>query len=72
MPIVTKNLNTAGMHCGSCSMLIDMTLSELNGVESSKSDAATGSTVVTFDSETVDLPTLIGAIQAAGYEAEEA
>jgi len=53
-------------------MLVDMTLGELPGVESSKTDHATGLTVVTYDDATVTLDTIIGAIRSVGYEAEPA
>lgn len=68
----TVRLNTSGMHCSSCSMLIDITLSELDGVEASKSDHADGSTVVTFDDEVTTVESIIAAVRSAGYEAEVA
>lgn len=70
MPLVTQTIKTSGMHCRSCSMLVDMTLAELDGVASSESDSATGATVVSFDSDKVDVDTLLGAIRSVGYEAE--
>ena len=33
MAIVTRQFVTTGMHCPSCSMLIQMDLSELDGVQ---------------------------------------
>jgi copper chaperone CopZ len=49
-----------------------MTLGDLDGVESSKTDHATGVTVVTYDDQAVDLETIMGAIRSVGYEAEPA
>ena len=72
MPATTTNLNTIGMHCRSCSMLVDMTLDELEGVSNVETDHATGTTVVTFDSDTVDIESIIGAIRSVGYDAEVA
>ncbi len=72
MPTVTAQLNTTGMHCGSCSMLIDMTVGDLAGIESVKSDHASGTTVVSYDSDTVSLDDVIAAIRSIGYEAEPA
>ena len=51
-------------------MLVDMTLGDLAGVESSKTDHATGVTVVTYDPDMVSLDDVIGAIRSVGYEAE--
>lgn len=65
----TEHLQTSGMHCSSCAMLIDMTLSDLEGVSESRTDHATGKTVVTFDDAVVDTDAIIEAIQGAGYEA---
>jgi len=70
VPTTTTNLNTTGMHCRSCSMLVDMTLDELEGVSKVETDHATGKTVVTFDSDTVDIDTIVGAIRSVGYDAE--
>ena len=53
MSEATARLKTSGMHCSSCSMLVDLTLGDLPGVVSSKTDHASGDTVVTFDSDAV-------------------
>ena len=63
-------LKTTGMHCRSCSMLVDMTLGDLEGVESSETDYVSGDTKVSFDAEKVSVDDLITAIRSAGYDAE--
>ncbi len=68
----TVKLKTTGMHCPSCSMLIQMTVSDLAGVSSVTSDHVTGRTDVTFDSGRVSVERIIDEIQKAGYGAEEA
>ena len=70
MSEVTARFKTSGMHCASCSMLVDLTLGDLDGVSDSKTDHATGDTVVTFDSDTVTPDAIMQAIRGAGYEAE--
>ncbi|MBE0416634.1 MAG: heavy-metal-associated domain-containing protein [Coriobacteriia bacterium] len=65
----TVHLNTTGMHCGSCAMLIDMTLGDLEGVSEVKTDYASGLSVVTFDSDRVSVDDLVQAVRSAGYEA---
>lgn len=57
------------MHCASCAMLIDMTLADIDGVESSRTDHASGSTIVTFDDAETSIEAVIEAIRGAGYEA---
>lgn len=72
MASVTATLATSGLHCSSCSMLVDMTVGELEGVESVKTDHATGKTVVVFDDSVTSVDAVIAAIQSVGYEAEPA
>lgn len=72
MSQTTARLITSGMHCSSCSMLIDMTLGDLPGVVSSKTDHATGETLVSFDDSVVSIEAIMDAIRGVGYEAEAA
>jgi copper chaperone CopZ len=66
------DLTTNGMHCSSCSMLIEMEVGDLDGVSSVKADYGTGTTHVEFDPIKVTEDQIIIAIQGAGYEAEVA
>jgi copper chaperone CopZ len=52
-------------------MLVDMTLADVEGVIESKTDHATGLTVVVFDDERVSPSALVAAIESVGYEAEQ-
>jgi copper chaperone CopZ len=61
MSIVTARLSTTGMHCSSCSTLVDMTLDDLEG-----------ETVVTYESDTIGIDAIIEAIRGAGYDATPA
>jgi copper chaperone CopZ len=72
MSEITARLATTGMHCRSCSMLVDMTVGEIDGVSDVKTDHATGETIVTFDDAQIGLDAIIVAIQGAGYDAEPA
>lgn len=67
--LVTARLNTTGMHCGSCAMLIDLTLGDMEGVSEVTTDYATGVSAVTFDPDIVSVDDLIGAVRTAGYDA---
>jgi copper chaperone len=71
MTEATARLKTTGMHCASCSMLVDLTLGDLSGVLSSKTDHASGDTVVSYDSDVVGVEGIIEAIRGAGYDAEQ-
>ncbi len=70
MALVTTRLKSSGMHCSSCSMLIDMTVGELDGIDAVKTDHATGLTVVTYDDGAVNIEDIMSAIRGAGYETE--
>ncbi len=69
---VTVRLNTYDMHCGSCAMLVKMTVEELGGVESAESDYPSGITEVVYDPDIVTVDEIIAAIVSAGYRAEVA
>ncbi len=67
--VSTIRLSTTGMHCGSCAMLIDLTLGELPGVAEVTTDYATGISTVTYDTTALSVDDLLGAVRAAGYDA---
>lgn len=68
----TVRLATSGLHCKSCSALVDMTVGELDGVSSVRTDHETGETIVVFDSDKVTVEAMIDAIRSVGYDAETA
>lgn len=68
--LTTTVLTTTGMHCRSCSMMIDMTLSDLEGVQNSQTDLASGKTEVAYDPDVVSLEEIRAAVIAAGYGVE--
>ena len=64
-------LKTTGMHCRSCSMLVDMTVGELEGVESVETDYVSGDTKVAYDTERVSTDDIVAAIRSAGYDVDQ-
>lgn len=72
MSETTTRLKTTGMHCRSCSMMVDMTVGEIEGVADVSTDHASGDTVVTYDDAQTNLDAIIKAIRGAGYDAEPA
>lgn len=66
----TMKVKTNGTHCQSCSMLIEMNVDDLEGVESVRADYATDVTTVTFDPSQVTDVEILRAIASAGYGAE--
>jgi len=71
MSEVTANLVTSGLHCTSCSMLVDLTVGELDGVTDVKTNHATGDTVVRFDDAAITVEQIVDAIRSVGYDAEQ-
>jgi copper chaperone len=72
MSETTVRLKTSGMHCNSCSMLVQMTVEDLPGVAAVKADYPTGITEVTYDPDVLDVAQIIDAVVQAGYGAEVA
>lgn len=70
MSVEEKTLKTTGMHCRSCSMLVDMTVGDLDGVETVETDYVSGDTKVVFDSDKLSIDEVKNAIRAAGYDTE--
>lgn len=66
----TVKFKTSGMHCNSCSMLIQMNVGDLNGVASVKADFASGMTEVAYDPAVITPDEICQEIRNSGYEAE--
>lgn len=66
----TVQIKTSGTHCSSCSMLIEMNVSDLPGVDEVKASHADSLTVVTYDPAAVTAEAIAEEIRRAGYDAE--
>ncbi len=66
----TVTFKVTGMYCGSCSMLVTLSLEKLPGVTSVECDPSSGNTVVTFDDSLATVASLYDAVIRAGYGAE--
>jgi len=66
----TIEIKTTGTHCSSCSMLIEMNVSDLPGVSEVRASHADGVATVTFDPSAVDAEAIAEEIRKAGYGAE--
>jgi copper chaperone len=62
-------LVVTGMHCASCSSLIDETLEELPGVVSSSTDLRRETTTVEYDPAQTSVSALADEIAKLGYPA---
>lgn len=62
-------LKLTGMHCTSCSVLIDTVLEELPGVTSSKTSYVEAKVEIEYDPVKVDVTKMVSVIKSEGYEA---
>ena len=69
MATETVRIETTGMHCQSCAMLVEMSVKELDGVEDATVDLAGMTTEVTFDPDRVAAGDIVQEIVRAGYGA---
>ena len=67
--VATVELAIEGMHCGSCSALIEETLTEQPGVLDASVDLDAARAVVRFDDGRLGTNDLVGLVSGAGYEA---
>lgn len=66
-----KTFQTTGMHCRSCTMLIDLMVKDVAGVQDVAADHVTGEIVVTVASEHEgQTEEILAAIERAGFEVE--
>lgn len=64
-------LDIKGMHCASCSAVIDKALKKTKGVSKANVNLTTNKAVVEFDESKVGISDFIKAIQSKGYDAKE-
>ncbi|TWS24146.1 heavy-metal-associated domain-containing protein [Tsukamurella sputi] len=65
----TITISVTGMHCGSCSLLIDDTLEDLPGVLTSTTSRKMGETTVDLDPTRTTADDVITTITELGYPA---
>jgi copper chaperone len=69
MPTSTHVFRIHGMHCGSCSLLIDDTLEDLPGVSRSQTELKAGRSTVWLNTAHTGPQQVIDAITGLGYTA---
>lgn len=63
-----KVLKIDGMHCVSCTMLVDGDLEDLKGVKSSKTNFAKAQCEVEFEEAEVDIDEIVRTVKGTGYK----
>lgn len=67
---IEKSLKVVGMHCPSCVAAVELSLTDVDGVDMAKADLDNGSVDVKFDSDKVNDDDLIEAVKEAGFKVE--
>lgn len=67
--MIKKKFKIVGMHCTSCTIMIDMDLEDLEGVKKSHTRYAEAETEVEFDPDKVTDGLVVETIQKSGYSA---
>ena len=67
--MASTNLSVTGMTCGHCRQKVEDALNGVDGVFAVFVDREAGAAEVEFDEGRTDVPTLVAAVEAAGYGA---
>jgi len=70
MPHARQAFTVEGMHCASCTLLIDEVLEDLDGVHRSATSLRKRRTVVDYDPSFCTPEAVVAAIAEAGYTGE--
>ena len=65
-------LDITGMHCASCSTLINRALNKVDGVVKANVNLTTNKATVEFDENKTNVPKLIEVVKSKGYGVAEA
>lgn len=66
--MTTATLSVPDISCGHCKSSIEGAVAELAGIDKVEVSIDDRTVAVAFDDGTVDMPTIIDAIEAQGYE----
>ena len=68
--MATAKIKTTGMHCPSCTKLVEMSVGDLPGIERVQASLDDAQTTVDYDPATIDAEAIADEIRKAGYGAE--
>ena len=70
MALEEKEIKVVGMHCPSCVNAVQLSLTDVDGVEDAKADLDSGITNITLDSDKVSDADVAEAVEEAGFKVE--
>ncbi|MBN1175761.1 cadmium-translocating P-type ATPase [Candidatus Woesearchaeota archaeon] len=65
-----ETLEITGMHCASCSSMVNRALNKLDGMESANVNLSTNKATIVYDDKKVDLKEVLEAVKKKGYGAK--
>ena len=70
MAIEEKEVKVVGMHCKSCVNAVQLSLTDVDGIEDAKADLDTGITKIKLDTDKVSDDDIKEAVEEAGFNVE--
>ena len=70
MAIEEKEIKVVGMHCPSCVNAVQLSLTDVDGIEDAKADLDSGITKIKLDPNTVSEYDIKDAVEEAGFNVE--
>lgn len=70
MALEEKEIKVVGMHCHSCVNAVQLSLTDVDGIEDAQADLDSGITKITLDSEKVSDADIREAVEDAGFNVE--
>ena len=65
-----KEIKVVGMHCPSCVNAVQLSLTDVDGIDDAKADLDSGITKVTLDTDKVSDADIKEAVEEAGFNVE--
>ena len=67
---IPKEVKVVGMHCPSCVNAVQLSLTDVDGIDDAKADLDSGITKVTLDTDKVSDADIKEAVEEAGFNVE--
>ncbi len=67
MTIEEKEIEVVGMHCNSCVNAVQLSLTDVDGIEYAKANLDSGITKIKFDNDKVSYTDIKEAVEEAGF-----
>ena len=71
MTIEEKEIEVVGMHCNSCVNAVQLSLTDVDGIEYAEANLDSGITKIKFDNDKVSYTDIKEAVEEAGFNIKE-